>query len=69
MVETLEELLQGVSYLAYQRVQTQIELRPRPGVMQKLTVDPKELAAALNRDEVAANKSTAHKTGQSTQGQ
>mgnify|MGYP001822854461 CR=1 FL=1 len=67
VVETQEELLQGVSYLAYQRVQTQIELHPRPGVVQKLTVDPKKLAAALRRDEATANVSTDHKTGKCTQ--
>lgn len=67
VVETQEKLLQGISFPAYQRVQTQIHLHPRPGVMQKLVVDPKKLAAALRRDEASADQSTDHKTGHSTQ--
>ena len=64
VVETQETLLQDISFPAYQRVQTQIHLHPRPGVMQKLTIDPKGLAAALRRDEaVASNLTTDHKTG------
>jgi hypothetical protein len=63
VIETQEELLQGISFLAYQRVQTQIHLHPRPGVMQKLTVDPKRLADALRRDEATADMTADHKAG------
>jgi len=67
VVETQEELLQGISFLAYQRVQTQIHLHPSPGIMQKLTVDPKELAAALERDQAAEIPAmTDRKAGHST---
>ena len=55
IVETQEEPLQGVSFLAYRRTQTQICLHPRPGTTQKLTVDPQNLAAALRRDQAMAS--------------
>jgi hypothetical protein len=55
-VETDEELLEGVSFLAYRRVLTLLHLRPdgRPGgVTQTLVVDPGDLDAALQRDKAA----------------
>lgn len=55
VVETEEELLESISFPAYRRVSTQIHLHPSPGVMQKLTVDPKKLAAALRRDQATAH--------------
>ena len=72
VVETLEELLHGVSFPAYQRVQTQIHLRPRPGVLQKLTVDPTKLATSLRQDAAIVGKTADHgatdrKSGLSTQ--
>jgi hypothetical protein len=44
-----EELLEGLSFLAYRRVATTIYLPLRPGgagSVQAVTVDPRELAAA-----------------------
>ena len=52
-VETDEELLEGVSFLAYRRVLTVLHLHPQPGqpgVTQSLTVDGAGLEAALRRD-------------------
>jgi hypothetical protein len=48
-VETDEELLEGLSFLAYRRVATTIYLPLHPGgagSVQAVTVDPQELAAA-----------------------
>jgi len=53
IVETEEELLQGLSFPAYRRKLTLIHLHvdpDRPGRRQALPVDPDELAAALDRD-------------------
>ena len=66
VVETQEELLQGVSFPAYQRVQTQIHLNPKPGVMQKLTVDPIKLAATVRQDEASVDTTADHNAGHST---
>ena len=55
-VETDEEQLDGSSPLVYQRVATMIRLPGRPGsseLVQVVTVDPDELAAALLRDDTA----------------
>ena len=52
-VETDEELLEGVSFPAYRRVSMMIQLPPepgRPGQTRTLFIDPKEFAAALDRD-------------------
>ena len=52
-VETDEELLEGLSFSAYKRVLAVIHLQAtpnEPGRKQSLTVDPKELDAALQRD-------------------
>ena len=52
-IETVEELLSGLSAVAYRRVATTIEI-PAVGTSslrrQLVTVDPLELEAALNRD-------------------
>lgn len=66
-VETDEELIEGVSFLAYRRVLTIIHLDGRPGhrsQKQTLTIDPRDLDAALRRDAAIAaplppNKETA----------
>lgn len=53
IVETDEELLEGISFLAYRQIATLIHLHAkpgRPGVVQTLYIDPKELDAALLRD-------------------
>jgi hypothetical protein len=57
-VETDEELLEGISFLAYRRISTLIHLKPDPrypGRMRTLAIDPKELDAALARDQAAAD--------------
>ncbi len=49
-VDVDEELIEGLSFLAYQRVATTIYLPLRPGgsgSVQAVTVDPRELDAAL----------------------
>lgn len=53
ILETEEELLEGVSFPAYRRVSTLLHLltQPdRPGVTKILSVDPEGLEAALLRD-------------------
>lgn len=66
VVETDEELLEGISFPAYRRIATLIHVRPKPGVRQMLTIDPKELDAALKRDqapaEISADSDTDRKT-------
>ena len=55
-VETDDELLDGLSFLAYRRVLTLFHLHPsrsHPGLFRTLTIDPKELDAALMRDQMA----------------
>lgn len=52
-VETDEELLEGLSFVAYRRVSTLIYLQAdtgRPGVSEVMTVEPDDLEAALARD-------------------
>ncbi|MEX2642391.1 MAG: hypothetical protein WD270_02990 [Acetobacterales bacterium] len=61
-VETDEELLGGLSFLAYRRILTLLHLPPgpgHPGLRRTLTVDPGELESALLRDEAAAAASPA----------
>ena len=50
-VEIDEELIEGLSFLAYRRVATTIYLPVRAGTgsLQAVTVDPRELAAAHDR--------------------
>ena len=54
-VEIDEELLEGVSFLAYRRVLTLLHLRPAgaAGITQTLVVDPADLEAAIARDKAA----------------
>jgi hypothetical protein len=49
-VETSEELLQGVSFPAYRRIETLIFLPSRPLVERVVNIDPLELEAAQKRD-------------------
>lgn len=52
-VETDEELLESLSFRAYRRVQTVLQLPAEPGhpgLRHSLAVDAKELDAALERD-------------------
>ena len=52
-VETDEELLEGLSFLAYRRTLTLLHLHPKPGqsgIGQIMEVDPEELEAALSLD-------------------
>lgn len=55
LVETDEELIQGLSFPAYRRVATllQIPSRGASGGLQSVPVDPEELDAALVRDALA----------------
>ena len=53
IVETDEELLEGISFPAYRRILTLMHLHPKPGhpgLTQTLAIDPNELDAALKRD-------------------
>jgi hypothetical protein len=53
-VLTDEELLDGLSFPAYRRVATLIfSLVARPDAPAMFTIDPEDLAAALERDRVA----------------
>lgn len=55
-IETEEEPLDIVSYLAYRRIGTTMIVRPkkgRPGATRFVEIDPKELEDALARDEAA----------------
>jgi hypothetical protein len=52
-IDTDEELIDGLSFLAYRRIATLLHLpstSSRVGVTEIVTVDPSELAAALKRD-------------------
>jgi hypothetical protein len=52
-VDTDEELIDGLSFLAYRRVATLLHLpsvSSRVGVIEIITVDPSELEAALESD-------------------
>lgn len=69
IVETDEELLEGVSFPAYRRILTVIHLHAKPnnpGITRTLTVDPNELDAALQRDQAAAEISIAPDVGHLT---
>lgn len=49
-VETEEELIDGVSFPVYRRVSTWLNFPAKPGLTQKLIIDPNELEVALKRD-------------------
>lgn len=66
IVETDEELLEGISFPVYRRVSTVIYLRRRnPGRVQARLTSPDELQAALKRDR-APEVSAAHIDGKRT---
>jgi hypothetical protein len=50
VVETEEELIQGVSFPAYHRVLTIIHVRTRSGLDQSFQIHPADLEAALKSD-------------------
>jgi hypothetical protein len=53
VVETDEELLDGVSFPAYRRVKVLLHLQKRPGhpdLTETVWIEPAELDAALDRD-------------------
>jgi hypothetical protein len=53
LIETDEELLDGMSFPAYQRTATMMQLMPdrrRPGVTEIAMVDPQQLEEALTMD-------------------
>lgn len=55
-VETDEELIEGISFTAYRKVQTYLHLKPvqgHPGVKQTLVIAAGRLEAALERDSQA----------------
>ncbi len=52
-IETDEEQIEGLSFDAFRRVGTRINVPNGPGVMESITVDPDELEAALARDRLA----------------
>lgn len=58
LIETTEETIDNLSFLAYRRISTTITL-PAAGSpslrTQVVTVDPEELAVALSRDASASN--------------
>jgi hypothetical protein len=65
-VETSEELLQGVSFPAYRRIETVIFLPARRGVFvdRVVKIDPLELEAAERRDaSIAALEASRHAMG------
>jgi hypothetical protein len=52
-IETDEELIEGLSFSAYRRIETRLYLRPPPGqpnLVQVATIDPSELEEARQRD-------------------
>lgn len=66
-VEIDEELLEGLSFLAYRRTLTLIHLPAKlgfPGSGRTLTVDPGELDVALERDAASAETSSEPVPGQ-----
>ncbi|MFT5487552.1 MAG: hypothetical protein ACI9JL_003881 [Paracoccaceae bacterium] len=55
-VEIDEELIEGLSFLAYRKIMALIHLPMRPGqagILQTLSINPQVLDAALKRDEAA----------------
>ena len=55
-VETVEEQLDGLSFVAYRRISTTIALHGyTTATVQLNTIDPADLAAALERDAVAVS--------------
>jgi hypothetical protein len=55
LVQTDEEMIENLSFPAWRRVATSIEVR-RDGATQVLPIDPKRLALILSRDAVTSAK-------------
>jgi hypothetical protein len=56
-VETDEEPVENISFVAYRRISTLLHVPGKPGdrvLTRMLTIDPKELDAALERDQTRA---------------
>lgn len=49
-IETDEELIEGLSFVAYRRVATYVRLHRQAGAARTMTIDPLEFDAALARD-------------------
>jgi hypothetical protein len=64
-VDVEEELIDGLSFLAYRGLATfiKVPMATHSGSIQSLLVDPKELEQALTRDAAAADAATACKPG------
>lgn len=63
LVETDEELLQGLSFAAYRRVQTMLHVPPpdrSPGRKRVLSIHPEALDAALEGDRSPAANTRGH---------
>jgi len=70
-LETDEELLEGISFPAYRRILTLMHLHAEPGhpgIERLLTVDPKELDEALERDQALAEMPADAAAAQTTLG-
>ena len=68
-VETDEEILEGISFLAYRRIMTLIRLHAKScssGFPRALAIDPNELEAALVRDQATAEIPVDSVIGQGT---
>ena len=50
MVETDEQVLDTVTRVAVRRIETRMEIFPRPGSSESVPIDPMELDRALLRD-------------------
>ena len=50
MVETDEQVLDTVTRVAVRRIETRMEIFPRPGTSESVPIDPVELDQALRRD-------------------
>ncbi len=62
VVETDEELIQGISFPAYRRTLTVIHLRGKSGntaLTRAMTIDPSQLELALKRDQATTVPTTA----------
>jgi hypothetical protein len=58
-----EETIEGLSFLAFRRVETSMLIPRRPGStrsFQSISVDPHELESSLARDRAAAEPSGSH---------
>jgi len=65
VIETDEELLEGISFPVYRRILTLIHLHPErkfPGRQRTMTIDPNALDAALARDRAPLDPPTARVT-------